>query len=446
MVGFRPDRGPLAPLCAVSAAVALLASATPTAATTTYMGEVRSNWEIAHAAQGFDIHRDGGTSVEIPNMPGHSMWFFGDHFFTDAAGEELYGPFSFWPGTRAAVSQDVPGQVPSLSEVPPPGLHGQTGPVIVVPNDDSPQPTPFIPAPVGLVNPDTGGPCGAENSASVPVSWYEGVTAGPTGAMTVYDGTTPVAIPDASDVLFIPYLEGCLYNITTSSFEIIVPRLSMAAYDPARNSILAQWRVFDAPAGQTVPWQRSLSSPVFADGYLYTYGAHCDSWVEAYKSCARTGGPSAPAGRVVQLRVPQGQTHDAEAYEWRTSTNWSDTTAWSDDPADAVSVLPSPAADGLGPLWARVKDFRSIGKGLLLTEQFSYGAHFRLWQAESPTSPWTLLRTDQVSACPTHSTTLCYGMEGHPQLSAGSNIVYTVYDERGDFELEASSLGAVPDP
>lgn len=39
-------------------------------------------------------------------------------------------------GTRVSVSEDVPGQVPSLSEVPPPGLHGQTGPAIAVPNDD----------------------------------------------------------------------------------------------------------------------------------------------------------------------------------------------------------------------------------------------------------------------------------------------------------------------
>jgi hypothetical protein len=446
MGGFGPNRGALSPLCAVVAVVALLASATPAAATTTYMGELQSNWEIAHATEGVDVHRDGGTSVEIPNMPGHSMWFFGDHYFTDANGDPLYGPFSFWPGTRAAVSEDVPGQVPSLSEVPPPGLHGQTGPAIVVPNDDAPEPTPFLPAPVGLVNPATGGACGAANSSSVPVSWYEGVTAGPAGAMTVYDGTTPVAIADASDVLFIPYLEGCLYDITANGFEIIVPRLSMAAYDPARNSILARWRVFDAPPGESMPWQLSLSSPVFADGYLYTYGSHCDSFVEAFQSCATTGGPSAPAGRVVQLRVPQGQTHDDDAYEWRTSTDWSDPNAWSGDPGDAVSILPTPAADDLGPLWARVKDFRSIGKGLLLTEQFSYGAHFRLWQAESPTGPWTLLRADHVSACPTHSTTLCYGMEGHPQLSTGSSIVYTVYDQNGHHELEASSLGSVPDP
>jgi hypothetical protein len=42
---------------------------------------------------------------------------------------------------------------------------------------------------------------------------------------------------------------------------------------------------------------------------------------------------------------------------------------------DPTTILPTPEANGLGPIWARVEDFRSVGEGFLLIEQFSYGAH-----------------------------------------------------------------------
>jgi hypothetical protein len=427
-------RGMLVPLLAV---FGLVASSVPVGASTTFLSVVRSNWEIAHTAEGWNVHRDGGTSVVVPGQPGRSMWFFGDHYFTDAAGEPLYGDFSFWPGTRAAISVNTPGQVPSLSEVPPPGLHGAAGPAIVVPNNDAPQPTPFLPAPTGLVNPSTGAPCGAAGSNSLPVAWYEGATPGPAGPMTVYDGTTPVNVAEAANLLFIPYLEGCLYDIVDGSFQIIVPRLGMAVYEPARNSILAQRTIFTAPAGQSVPWQQSLGSPVFHGGFLYTYGAHCDSWVEALKSCATTGGPSAPAGRVVQLRVPQGLLHDPLSYQWKTASGWGGV-------GDTAPIPSTPEANGLGPIWARVKDFRSVGEGFVLTEQFSYGAHYRLWQSSTPTGPWSLVETDQFASCPTTAGTFCYGLEGHPEISTASNIVFTLFDHATGGELEANSLGPLP--
>ena len=403
---------------------------------------LQSNWELA---TGNRLTRDCGVSAPLPDRPDLSLWLFCDIEMREADGDPL--PFPFRPGTFASVGPAVPGEVPDgLSEVPSPPAAAD----ITAPSDRAPQP--FLPGPTGLTMPD-GTPCGAAGSDTFATVRPRGIAQVPPGTakLRLFDGSTEITVTDPSSLLFVVYADICGRIVAGPTVEEHVKRVGVAVYDPAANRFVARLPVFDAGAGPSdLPWYQNLWHPVIgaadpptSDGFarnvdLFLVASTCDT-IGGFGTCA--------AGRVYLARGPlaDGNGHsglyDAPAYRYwnpgqagvalegpsgvdHAQTGWTTADA-------AASILPP--GTGLGPVHAYIGDLRwpgrqtdpayaGRGEGLVMVEQYSVAGHYRIWQASTPTGPWTL-KGSGVTPCLTGTTTLCGPLVGHPELSTLGQVL-----------------------
>ncbi len=334
-------------------------------------------------ASGNTVSRDCGYSAPIPGVAGQAFWAFCDTAINNPGGQTI----GFIGGSTAARGAYTNGQVPTtLSELPTPPA------APAVPSNR--QPAPFLPTPSGLVLPGTDTSCGASGTQSYAASWITGLTRGPNRTISGQNG---------SQLLFLTYTNVCVANNawTTQSYGVTF-------YNPATNQRVGPATVFPRPATGELAWQRRLGSPTFAaDGYLYLYTHLCTS--SAFGACG--------AGTVALARTP-----------WSTSTGWSTGSSyrwwtgstWSSDPAAATSALPAARPFGI--------DVRVFpGRGYVGIEQTTIAGHYRIWNAATPTGPWTAGAESVLPGCASTTTSWCYAFIGHPELSTASSLFVSHY-------------------
>jgi hypothetical protein len=349
------------------------------------------------------LSRDCGYSTPLPRDPSQSFWLFCDTVQYDASGNPFPAAMPFWPGTFAAVGPSESGMVPTtLSHIPTPPA--------VPTAANSQTPSLFLPNPANFTD-NYGKPC------AYSATWALGVSAGSAAPATVMNGSTPVQIADASQMLFVSYIQVCVANDPNGNWEgldLIAKRFGVAVYDPTANQVVANAIVFSADApGARLPWQQQLFHPTFADGYMYLYGYNCDNLFKPFAACL--------AGRAATARVPLSALHDAAAYEYQTAAGWTT------DYQQASDVLGNV---GLGTLALDVGDFTASGRGYLMMEQLTYGGHYKLWQASSPAGPWTKVRDSVMPNCPIGAGGGCYHLWSHADLSTTEKLMYSFYDMR----------------
>lgn len=356
----------------VAALCAAVVAAAPSAARADAPppSKVLSNFETS--APGNTVNRDCGFSEKIPGVQ-QSLWLFCDSEWSGASS-------GFWLGATAARGPYTPGRVPTgITELP-------TPPAAIGTLPSSRPPAGFLPKPTGLKLPD-GTECSVPGSA-YQASWITGVAQQPSTA-------------DPNRLLIV-YGDVCVHpqDMTGEGFGLV-------EYDPSTNTLSGQKRVFTELSG--LPFQKILGSPVFRNGYLYLYGFKCDTNV--WGACT--------AGRTTVARVA------ADPASWRTASSyrWWTGSTWSADHNAAASVIPSAT-----PIAVHVDDFSSVGKDLILIEQPSISGEFRVWQASSPTGPWTLLTTGAAPCGGQAGWNLCRAYFGHPELSTSSAMLMSYYD------------------
>lgn len=390
---------------------------------------------------GRTVYRDAGISVPIPRMPGQpagenrSLWIFGDTSQRDADGNPWPPPESgfpsFWPGTFGAIGPYTPGQVPTtLSHVPPPPAPP------TVPNEDGP--AHLVPNPTDLELPG-GAPC--TGPGRFQATWPFGATRGPQGRMTLYDGSTPVAVEDGSQLVFLSLTHVCGYDSASPSpcagevWDLYAPvrwtfqRTELVAYRPADNTIVATTPLFSTEGGSCLPWQQQLfHQPVFAGEHLYLHATNCETYAHAFNACV--------SGAVTAARVPVAQLHDPDAYRWADGAG-----GWTADHRAAGTILPDTPGH-LGPIMVDVHDFSSVGEGFLLMEQTSFGGTYELYEAPSLAGPWTLRRTDVMPGCRSGPGEGCYALYGHPELSTPGHLAYS-YVNRTEALVTVTDVGGL---
>lgn len=402
-------------------------------------GRVVSNYEVANDYQ---LHRDCGYSVELPNDPGELLWLFCDTVITDdtpAQVKQTLFPFRF--GTFAGQGPFTPGHVPgAISHLPSPPA------APTLPNNN--QPSSFVPNPSGLQD-IHGNACLTDNNGTpndpsddtirYQPAWAGGITAGPDSQVTVMNGSTPMVIADPSELLFVVYVEACVVQLPEDEpdpiwgrYRLEPKRTKLAVYDPADNSIVATstlWAV-SSPTGM-LPSHQHVFHPTFHGGYLYFYTAECTNVATFFGTCN--------GGDAHALRAPLNSIGTGSAYQYRTASGWSTNIA------NAVDIIPAASS---GPFMVDVGDFTHLGKGYLLMEQYSFGGHYRLWQAATPAGPWTLEETGQMP-CPIGTDQGCYHLWSHPELSTESNLIYSFYsiytESHTNGFIELRSIGTVDD-
>jgi hypothetical protein len=334
-------------------------------------------------ASGNTLSRDCGFSAPVPTASGQALWAFCDTAVENPAGTVI----GFIGGSTAAVGPYTAGQVPSgLSELPSPPAAASTpstrGPAL------------FLPTPTGLVLPGTTTACGTSGTNSYAASWITGLTRGPSRTVSGHPG---------ADLLFLTYTNVCVQNAAATAQS-----WGVTFYDPSANQFVGPATVFPRPASGTLPWSQQLGSPTFAaDGYLYLYSFICTS--SAFGACG--------AGTVALARTP-----------WQSSTGWSTASsyrywtgsAWSSDPNAATSVLP-----GARPASVDVHLFP--GRGYVAVEQTTIGGNYRVWQAATPTGPWSVGAEQTIPGCTAPAHGWCYAFVGHPELSTSSSLLLSYY-------------------
>jgi hypothetical protein len=320
------------------------------------------------------ITRDGGFSVQYSSQPPRSLWLFGDT-------SQKNGP-RFIGGTTAAIASVVAGQAPTdLVEIPTPPMVSSSPP-------QSPQP--FFPSPEGLEAPGSKArstlPCGGQDSGSLyPAAWPVG------GAQ----------IPGSSRVLLV-YQQVC---VTSKGFPI--ERLTLTIYDPQHNQFAGFWTPFVArPLSAALGAREVLESPIFGgDGYLYLF-AH-------------------ELGGVYVARVNSNPTAwgSASNYSWWTAPNGNDG-RWTADEAAATSLV-----NGLRVLGISAGNYAgtTLHKFVLLIQTGFRTADFALFEAPTPTGPWTAGPTGRVPDACNVGIFGCYSLNGHPELSTQQQLVYSWY-------------------
>jgi len=386
-----------------------------------------SQWETSHP--GCDISGDGGLSALLPpeaGQPTRSIWLRGD---TGMIPLPCSGQAGAW-GTPAAISVNgAAGDVPVVSELPAAGQNGLPGtPIGALPNGTRPV-TRFLPRPTGLVRGDTGAACPEIHR----IEWPQGVTRGPAGAMTLYYDGTPVQVADASKLMFISYAERCQIDLNHSWTE----RIGMVAWNPATNSIVAHWTVWDGltdddPSSVEVKWHQGLGSLTFRGGYLYVVVSNCAiSWPGW---CPGTD----PGDKTVLRRVPQADIHDKTKYKF-----WNATPAhWTGDYTQASTILPG--EPGAGPYTPpQMCDFSASGDGYVIFETIAEWGEYRIWQSSHPEGPWTLSRDRTIPPETVLNVSRTRTPGCHPELSTPSNLIYSFFDS-ADEEINVVSVGSLP--
>lgn len=450
----RPRRRALA---AVTAALAMATTTTTapdagagTARTAAQPAAVTAERVVSHYEldTGLFLHRDAGYSVPLAGpLAGNSLWLFGDTGLSTT--EEPGGAGFFLPGTWGAVGPSAPGVVPTVSEVPPAGTPITAAPDGRAPNRVVPEPPP------GLLWPDGTTTCWSEDDdfSSYAAAWPTGATAGPAGPMTLRtDGSSaPISIADGSRLVFVAVPEVCVVvnkqgvpltpprgfealddTVWAAWPDMVIQRQKLVAYSPGCiqvggqqvcNQVVASMTLFRTTNGTALPWTRFLLNPVFADGHLYLNAHRCDTWAATLGACTQ--------GRVTSVRAPVGSLHDPATYRWRQASG-----AWG---AEATAATALPASANGGAILTDLHDFRSVGEGFLLMQQWHFGGGYQLWQAPSPGGPWTLRHQGTVPGCASGPGHGCYALVGHPELSAPGDLVYSFHDMSDGF-VKLSSL------
>jgi hypothetical protein len=326
------------------------------------------------------ITRDAGFSVQLASSPPRALWLFAD---------TQQNHVGFIPYGSAAVGSFSPGQAPtSLNELPPPPTSPTSGLTA---------PAPFFPAPSGLRKLD-GSPCGTSGT-------YMG------------DWATGAARKSGSSTLLLMYGEMC---VETSPLAFTMERLVFAEYNPTTNAFVRIDRPFQAsPLQAGLSHQRALGSPLFgSDGFLYLYAGDCQG-----AFCATKG-----AVYVARVAASSASWSNPASFQW-----WIGGNEWNSNSAAAANVLPN-ATPITGSV--SVADYSAVGKNLIMVEQTGLGSTtFKVFQATSPTGPWTQIAAGQVpDACRTGAFG-CYAVMGHAELSTSTQLVYSWFspDDRDGY-------------
>jgi hypothetical protein len=228
-------------------------------------------------------------------------------------------------------------------------------------------------------------------------------------------GVTREPSSDNSSLLLISFTGVC---VSGGGSTLTTEHFGLAEYDPASNTVKSMTRVFQsATAGQSLPPQLLLGSPIFSGGNLYLFSSTCDS--SGFGACA--------SGRVFLARTP------GQPASWQVSSSYqfwdpSASGGWTSSPASAQSVI-----SGAKPLAVTADSYTSVGQGLDLIEETSLGGDDRVWTASSPTGPWSQKTSGKVP-CTSGSGTLnfCRALIGHPELSTSSQLLLSFYNPGDD--------------
>jgi hypothetical protein len=222
---------------------------------------------------------------------------------------------------------------------------------------------------------------------------------------------TGVAREPASSRLLISFVDLCEDGLTFT-----IERFGLAEYDPATNVVSTPTLVFheQRPGAGLLP-RLALGSPVFIGRDLFFFSSVCTSPNKAKLSCNR--------GDVFLARVPANRQNwqRASSYRFFDPGVPGDFTK---DPRSARSVI-----RGAVPVVAvTANDYGNVHRGLVLIEETTLKGNFRVWTAPHPTGPWHST-PGLVKACGGGSgLDLCRAMIGHPELSSGSQLVFSYFN------------------
>lgn len=349
-----------------------LAFSSPVHADSGPVARVLSNFE---SYWGASMPRDCGFSRALPGRPGWSLWLFCDTPVNDWTGKLT----SFITGSTAAQGPFTAGRVPgTLSELPTP-----PAPLPTMPNQNGP--AQFLPTPAGLLTPRAQ-PCGGPGTGSYAASWLTGVAAEPGGSNSAH--------------FLISYNDVCVTSVSSFAME----GMGLARYDPTRNVLVAQRRVF---FDYLFPQQRALGSPVFHQGFLYLYAA----------SCSATSSGVCTSGSIHVARVPD----DASAWMDPLRYRWWDGAGWTAAHGSAASVLGDAT-----PVAVTVDSYP--GRPFVMIQQTDIAGGFAVYTASQPTGPWTRGRSARVPCSGGVGLDLCRALIGHPELSTAATLALSYYD------------------
>jgi hypothetical protein len=356
-------------IAAVMTVTVVTAAPAPVGADVPPPAQVKSNYETERDQH---IVRDCGYSEPVPGSSTESVWVFCDSIVRGS-------PF-FIPGSTAARGPRTAGMVPTgLSELPTP-----PAPVPPLPNTNPP--ARFLPQPTGLFKGD-GSPCAG--GGVDPASWTTGMT----------------RIPGTSRLL-LTYIDVCVQG----ELDYVVARLGTIEYTPSTNRLSNQTTLFSAPSpGQQIPEPLQLGSPRFFARHLYLFASECDSVY--FGVCV--------GGDVFLARVLRSARDDASAYRFRRGSSWVT------DPTQATNIVP-----GATPTEVSVDHFGAVDRALVMVEGTSIGGHYRVWEATSPTGPWTQTgdpRTVDLCTPPPGRLEFCRALIAQPELSTTSDLAVTHY-------------------
>jgi hypothetical protein len=380
-------------LCTAPAlTLTLVATTTATAAAQDTNPEILSNYENSNS--GYSIDRDCGYSTPEPSKSGYDLWLFCDSIIYDQTTETQ----AILGTDTAAEGPYTAGEAPtSLSELPTPPAKP------TIPNDNAP--SPFMPLPTGLVNPNNGDACTGSNdgvyppsfSGPYPASWFTGMAQEP-----------------SSSTILITFSLYCVVPGATNPFPD--EGWGVVQYTPSTNTLGTPTYVFTTTGGAELPTQEQLGNPIFYDGYLYLFEGNCTSSYDAV--CI--------AGDVYLARVT------ASSSDWTKASDYQfwDGSGWSSSYSSAASVI-----SGVTPFGISVANYSNVGHGFVLisdVEEWSNSGELEIYTASSPTS-WTELETDDnvLSNTCTDGTYGCYAINGHPELSTTKDLVFSYYDPGG---------------
>lgn len=357
--------------------------------------EVLSNYENSNP--GYSVDRDCGYSTPDPTRSGQDIWLFCDSIVYDGTTIEK----AILGTDTAAEGPYTAGQAPSsLSELPTPPK------AATLPNSNAP--SPFLPLPSGLVNPSTGKACTGSNdgvyppsySGPYPAAWFSGMAKEPSSSDILITYSLVCVVPGASN----PF--------TTEGFGVVV-------YNPSNNTLGTPTSVYLTSGGAQLPVQEQLGNPVFYDGYVYMFVADCTS---SYGDCL--------AGDIFMARVSASSSDWDQASEYHYWTG----TGWSSSYSQAASVISGATAFSLS-----VNNYSNVDRGFVLvadagefnTSGNPYGG-LDIYTSSNLTS-WTDLATDYnvLSNTCNDGEYGCYAINGHPELSTTSNLVFSYYDPGG---------------
>ncbi len=317
------------------------------------------------------ISRDSGYSVQYSTQPAMSLWMFGDTV-------QRNGP-SFINGTTAAAGSFTAGEAPSaMNELPTPPAAPVAGLTA---------PARFFPIPTELKTPSNQN-CGAANTNSYAASWPAGGAQEP-----------------GSSKLVLMYSQICV--VTGANWP--TGRFTLTEYDPASNKFTATYTPFVASTLSVgLPLTEEFSSPVFSgDGYLYLF------------AFSRT----ANAVYVARVSATPAKWGSKANFKW-----WGQPSGkpaqWGAESA-AISVV-----SGVQPWGISVGNYSGTTtshKYVMLIQTFFGAAPFSVYEANTPTGPWTPKASTQVADACTSASFGCYAVVGHPELSTAQQLVYSWY-------------------